>query len=131
MTILIILSVILFIAGAIFSAYKINEYAQSKYDYEPFNFLTVALVIVPYILLVLSLFMGSKNEPLMARENFLAALVIFVVANIILVILLLMRTFTGITTLSIPLIHIAGVLIICLFILSVLGDSNRRSRYYD
>jgi hypothetical protein len=129
MIILTILGIILFIAGVVFACYKINDYAGSRYGYEPFNFLTMALAIVPYILLFLSLFLGGKNQPLMERENFLAALAIFVIANIILLILLLRRTSIPITILSIPLAHIAGVLLICLFILSAFGDSDRRDRH--
>ena len=133
MAILIIVGIILIIAGLIYSVYKVNEHGEMKYGYTPVNVLTMALVIIPYVLLIISLFMGNKNEALLERGNFLAALAVFAIANLILLMILLRKTSVGMTLLVMPIMHTSGVLLLVFYVVtSVLNgvvDADRARRY--
>lgn len=133
MTILAIAGIILFIAGLIYAVYKINEHGADKYGYSPVNLLTMALVITPYVLLIISIFVSDHRLPWTERGNFVAAIAIFALANLILVFTLVRRTSAALTMVVLPIMHVSGILLLVFYVvtsvLSGMADSDRARRY--
>ena len=70
MTILIIAGIIAFLVGVYCAFEALNNHAETKYGYKPFNFLTITLVSVPYGLLLIAFFMVGKHQAALENGNF-------------------------------------------------------------